>query len=476
MAKAGFFEQTNRYVLPNLIDYGKVYDSFRWDKYVTELSGLPDGGLNIAYEAVDRHAGSSLRNRIAIRWLGRDGSTEEFSYRRLKEVTDRFANVLQELGIGKGAVVSTLAGRIPDLYIAALGAFKQGSVFCPLSPASGQESIFRQLNEAKARVLVTTEAHYRHTLEKGVDQLPHLEYILLTDVDKTQDRSTYSLKVLMSKADKQLNICPTDPDDAALFHFTRGATGKPKGVIHVHKAALTHYITGKFVLDFHRDDIFWCTADPGRATGIIYGLLSPLLHGITNLVVEAECDAPLWYQTLEEEMVTVWYTAPSDIRHLMQSHIDVNSELNLNALRLVQSGGEPLHPEAARWSLETLDMPVLEHWWQAETGGIMIANFPGMKVKPGSVGRPLPGISAAIVQKGKSGKRLRFVEEPGETGQLALKAGWTSMFRGYLGQARQYSDSFVDGWYLTGDWAQKDADGYFWILDRAEQGESKTAP
>lgn len=466
MVKAGIIEQTNRYVPPNLIDYQKVYDSFQWDQFVTELSGLPEGGLNIAYEAVDRHATGKLRNRIAIRWIGEDGSTEEFSYRKLKEETDRFANVLQGLEVGKGDVVCTLTGRTPELYVAALGTLKNGSVYCPLFSIYGPEPIYQRLSKGKAKVLVTTKELFEKKVEGLLGRLPHLEYVLLTDAKKERDHFIRPLGPLMKKADKHFEIPPTEPEDWALLHFTSGTTGMPKGVIHVHKAALTHYITGKFVLDFHTDDIFWCTADPGWVTGTSYGILSPLMHGITNLVVEAEFDARQWYQTLEDQMVTVWYTAPTAIRRLMRMDINVRQEYNLNALRLIHSVGEPLNPEAVRWSQATLDMPILDNWWQTETGGIMIANYPGMKVKPGSMGKPLPGIEAAIVNR--EGNQLRIVEKPGESGQLALKAGWPSMFRGYLDDEERYRSCFAGEWYLTGDLAKKDKDGYFWFVGRAD--------
>ncbi|MDX1636367.1 MAG: acetate--CoA ligase [Balneolaceae bacterium] len=461
-------ELTNRYVLPNLIDYNKTYRSFTWEQIVTELSGLPDGqGLNIAYEAVDRHV-PKLGNRIAIRWLGENGSTEEFSYRKLKEETNRFANVLQGLEVGKGDVVCTLTGRIPELYIAALGTLKNRSVYCPLFSVYGPEPIYQRLSKGKAKVLVTTRDLFEKKVRDLLPRLEHLEYILLTDADEEEDHFVRPLNRLMKSSRKSFDIQPTDPEDRALLHFTSGTTGMPKGVIHVHEAALTHYITGKYVLDFHPDDTFWCTADPGWVTGTSYGILSPLMHGITNIVLESEFDARLWYQTLEEQLVSVWYTAPTAIRRLMRMDIDVSGEYNLDSLRLIHSVGEPLNPEAVRWSQETLDMPILDNWWQTETGGIMIANYPGVRIKPGSMGKPLPGITAAVVEVDEEKQNLHFVQEPGKSGQLALKKGWPSMFRGYLDEEERYRKSFAGDWYLTGDLVSRDEDGYYWFVSRAD--------
>ncbi len=468
MKKKQILKQPLQSLTPNLTDYNEAYTSFRWDQVMANLSGLPDGkGLNIAFEAVDRHVKGKGINRIALRFLGRDSTIQEFSYRKLKEETNRFANVLQGLEIGKGDVVCTLTGRIPELYITALGTLKNRSVYCPLFSIYGPEPIYQRLSKGKAKVLVTTKELFEKKVKGLLDQLEDLEYILLTDENTDRDHFIRSLKKLMRIAENEYKILPTDPEDRALLHFTSGTTGMPKGVIHVHQTALTHYVTGKYVLDFHPEDIFWCTADPGWVTGTSYGIISPLLHGITNLVVEAEFDARLWYQTLEDQNVTNWYTAPTAIRRLMRMDIDVLKEYDLSTLRLIHSVGEPLNPEAVRWSWETLGLPILDNWWQTETGGIMIANYPGMLIKPGSMGKPLPGIEAAIVKQANT-EELSFVETPGESGQLALKKGWPSMFRGYLGEKQRYKKCFIGDWYLTGDLASKDQDGYFWFVGRAD--------
>lgn len=454
---------------PNLSDYEQIYASFEWSDAEGELAGLPGGeGLNIAFEAVDRHAATADRNKTALQWIGSEGIVKEFTYRELKEETDRFANVLHNLEIEKGDVVCTLTGRIPELYIAALGTLKNGSVYSPLFSIYGPEPVYQRLSKGKAKLLVTTKELFEKKVEGILDRLEHLEYILLTDAQKDRDHFIRPLPLLMKRANNEFTIAPTDPEDRALLHFTSGTTGMPKGVIHVHRAALTHYITGKYVLDFHEDDRFWCTADPGWVTGTSYGILSPLMHGVTNLVLESEFDARLWYRTLEEQKVTVWYTAPTAIRRLMRLDIDVLKEYDLSALRLILSVGEPLNPEAVRWAEKTLGMPILDNWWQTETGGIMIANYPSVPVRPGSMGKPLPGIKAAVLRRDASGDKVEPVDSPGESGELALQAGWPSMFRGYLDEEERYRNCFTGDWYLTGDLASRDEDGYYWFVGRAD--------
>ena len=453
-------------VQPNLVDYDKARAGFSWEAIRKELGGLPNGGLNIAHEAVDRHAAGPRRDHLALRWLGADGATRDFTYRDLAEGSSRFANVLRELGAGKGDRVFALAGRIPELYISALGTLKNTSVFCPLFSAFGPEPIFQRLHRGDAKVLVTTAQLYKKKVAGLRERLPQLQRVLLADADDDLSADVLSLPKRMAAASSEFTIPPTDPEEMALLHFTSGTTGMPKGAIHVHGAVLTHYATGKFVLDLHPDDIFWCTADPGWVTGTSYGIFAPLIHGVTNIVDEADFDAERWYRILEAQQVTVWYTAPTAIRRLMRLPIEPRTQYDLNHLRLIHSVGEPLNPEAVVWGEKALGLPIHDNWWQTETGGIMIANYPAAEIRPGSMGRPLPGIEAAIVRR--KDHAVEVVTEPDVEGDLALKPGWPSMFRGYLHDEERYNKCFVDGWYITGDLARRDADGYFWFVGRAD--------
>jgi acetyl-CoA synthetase len=300
-----------------------------------------------------------------------------------------------------------------------------------------------------------------------LDRLPLLRFVLLTDAESHQSDRIRSLPKLMVEASAEFTIPPTSPEDMAILHFTSGTTGMPKGAVHVHNAVLTHYLTGKYVLDLHPDDIFWCTADPGWVTGTSYGIIAPMTHGITSIIDEADFDAERWYRILEEQRVTVWYTAPTAIRMLMRAPNDQPRRFDLSRLRLVHSVGEPLNPEAVLWGEKVLGLPIHDNWWQTETGGIMIANYASQEIRPGSMGRPLPGIEAAIIRRG-DGDTVEQINEPDVEGELALRPGWPSMFREYLHDEERYRKCFVGGWYITGDLARRDKDGYFWFVGRSD--------
>jgi acetyl-CoA synthetase len=370
--------------------------------------------------------------------------------------------------VGKGDRVFALLGRVPELYVAALGTLKNGSVFCPLFSAFGPEPIRARLEIGAGKVLVTTEPFYRRKVQPIRASLPALEHVLLAgDAAPPDVPGARALAPLLAAAEPRFEIAPTSPEDLALLHFTSGTTGRPKGAMHVHQAVVAHHVTGRFALDLHEDDVFWCTADPGWVTGTSYGILSPLTNGVTSIVDEAEFDAERWYRVLQDERVTVWYTAPTAVRMLMKAGTQLARSYDLSRVRFVASVGEPLNPEGVLWGLDALGRPIHDNWWQTETGGIMIANFASMPVKPGSMGRPLPGVTAAIVSRGADG-RVAEVAEPGVEGELALRPGWPSMFRGYLGDDARYRQCFAGGWYLTGDLARRDAEGYFWFVGRKD--------
>ncbi len=452
---------------PNLTDYAAVRANFDWSSARTMLDGLPGGqGLNIAHEAIDRHARGRRADRVALRWLGKAGARRELTYRDLQRATNRFANALSGLGVAAGEAVFVLLGRVPELYIAVLGALKAKCVASPLFSAFGPEPIATRLDIGAGKVLVTTEALYRRKIEALRPRLPNLGQVILID-DGPPIAGTVRWSALMMAASEEFVIPSTGPEDMALLHFTSGTTGRPKGAIHVHEAVVTHHVTGLYALDLHDDDIFWCTADPGWVTGTSYGIIAPLTHGVTTLVVEEEFDAQTWYAVLAAERVTVWYTAPTAIRMMMKLGAEAVRGYDLGALRFMASVGEPLNPEAVVWGVEAFGQPFHDNWWQTETGGIMIANFLALPVKPGSMGLPLPGIDAAIVERTSDGG-VRVIDEPMVQGELALKAGWPSMMRGYLHEEERFRKCFVGPWYLTGDLAKRDADGYFWFVGRAD--------
>jgi acetyl-CoA synthetase len=456
-------------VPPNLCDYAAQRAAFSWDDVRRELPGMPGGRRNIGWEAVDQHAAGALADRVAIRWLGRDGDSREFTYAGLAGLTNRFAAALNGLGVGRGDTVFLLCGRIPELYIAALGTLKNGSVMSPLFSAFGPEPVKTRLSIGAGKVLVTTTSLYRRKVAPIRSELPELKHVIVVSENgKAAPDGTLDFAELMVQGADDFTVAPTTDDDLALLHFTSGTTGTPKGAMHVHGAVLMHYVTGKYALDLHPDDVFWCTADPGWVTGTSYGIIAPLVHGVTSIVDEADFDAERWYRILEEQNVTVWYTAPTAIRMLMKTGAELAYTHRHKSLRFIASVGEPLNPEAVWWGTDVLGLPIHDNWWQTETGGIMIANTPAFDIKPGSMGRPLPGVEACIVHRQPNGGGVRVIEEPDVEGELALHTGWPSMFRGYLGQDERYRKCFTGELYLTGDLAKRDADGYFWFVGRAD--------
>jgi len=435
---------------------------FSWAGARTRLAGLPGGGLNIAHEAVERHLPNHA-GQVAIRWLGRDDSRHEITYGALAADAARFANVLAAHGLGRGDRLFTLMGRVPALYAATLGALKAGLVVSPLFAAFGPEPVRARMEIGAARVLVTTATLYRRKVADWRDALPSLKLVLI--VGDEAPEGCVALGPAMAAASDRFDTAATDPEDMALLHFTSGTTGKPKGVVHVHAAVVAHVETGRIALDLRPGDIYWCTADPGWVTGMSYGIIAPLANRVTMIVDEAEFDLERWYSILDRERVQVWYTAPTAIRMMMRAGREAARGRDFSALRFLASVGEPLNAECVVWGQEVFGHPFHDNWWQSETGGIMIANTPALDIKPGSMGQPLPGIEAGVVTRGDGALHELGA---GEIGELALRAGWPSMMRGYLHEAERYAKCFADGWYLTGDLAMRDGDGYFWFIGRAD--------
>jgi acetyl-CoA synthetase len=454
-------------VKANWDDSPEARAAFSWQAEAAELAGLPGGGLNLAYEAVDRHAQGRRRRHVALRILDRNGGHCSITYAQLSGLSNRFANVLQGLGIGAGARLFVLCERGLELYLGVLGGLKNGCVVSPLFCAFGPEPLETRLRLGEGSVLLTSETLYRRKIAGIRERLPALEHVLLYDENgatSTPPEGTLSLHKLLAQAAEDFSIAPTTADSPALLHFTSGTTGTPKGALHVHGAVLTHYVSGKYALDLHPNDIYWCSADPGWVTGTSYGIFAPLLLGVTSVVDSSEFDAERWYRVLEKEKVSVWYTAPTAIRLLMKAGPELAQRHNFAHLRFIASVGEPLNPEAVWWGQEVLGRPIHDNWWQTETGGIMIANTLAMPIKPGSMGKPLPGVEAAIVTRGEDGTLQLLADE--QVGELALKRPWPALFRTYLGQEERYRRCFVGDWYLSGDLARRDADGYYWFVGR----------
>jgi acetyl-CoA synthetase len=449
-----------------------------WERARAQLAGLPGGaGLNIGYEAVDRHVRDGRGDTVALRFVGEPGSTSSTrvttttTYAELAEATNRFANALEGLGVGRGDRVMTLLGRGPAQYVAALGTLKLGAVLSPLFSSFGPEPVRDRLRLGDARVLVTTPSLYRRKVAALRSSLPLLEHVLVTGDVAGPD--TLALEPLLAASSSTFTVPPTDPEDMALLHFTSGTTGRPKGAVHVHEAVVAHRATAAYSLDLRPGDVFWCTADPGWVTGTSYGIVAPLTLGATLVVHAGEFDAAAWYRVLAEQRVDVWYTAPTALRMLMRYGAELPRAHDLSALRFVASVGEALNPEVLEWATDAYGLPVHDGWWQTETGAIMVCNAVGTEIRPGSMGRPVPGVAATVLARGEDGRaevtdgRVRTAAV-GEVGELALRTPWPSMFRGYLHDPDRYAACFADGWYLSGDLARTDADGWFWFVGRAD--------
>jgi acetyl-CoA synthetase len=455
-------------VVPHLLDRQTICAGFRWTDARRSLTGMPGGALNIAHEAIDRQAAGARAGHPAIIWLGAEGARRQISYAELNRAACRFANALASLGLQRGDRMFLLAPRIPALYVAVLGALKAGIVVSPLFSAFGPEPIVTRMNLGGGRALVTTAALYARKVAPVRAQIPTLEHVLLADAapGAPLPDGTLDLDALLAQASESFATVATAPDEMALLHFTSGTTGKPKGAIHVHEAVVAHYATGLYALDLHPEDIFWCTADPGWVTGMSYGIIAPLVHGVTMIVDEAEFDPLRWYRILQDEGVSVWYTAPTAVRMLMKAGAEIARDFRFAKLRFIASVGEPLNPQAVWWGNDVFGLPIHDNWWQTETGGIMIANTVAQDIKPGSMGQPLPGVEAFVVQRRDGGVTL--IDTPDTEGELALRAGWPSMFRGYLNDEERYRRCFVGNLYLTGDLVKRDADGYYWFVGRAD--------
>ncbi|MCE5291490.1 MAG: acetate--CoA ligase [Nocardiaceae bacterium] len=452
--------------IPNWVDYEGERERFNWTAVRAEL-GVTDDRCNIASVVEHRARG---REAVALRFVGRpddDGNfpAQDMTYADLIRQSSRFTNVLRSLGAGREDRMFVLMARQPELYVGILGALRNGTVVCPMFSSFGPEPIATRMQLGGATILLTTERFYRQKILPIRDRIPTLRHVLIVSDGAAAPVDTIDLHARMAEASDVAEPAVTTAEDPALLHFTSGTTGTPKGALHVHGAVITHFATGRYGLDLHPGDTFWCTADPGWVTGMSYGVITPLLHGVTSIIDSGEFDPELWYQILQQMSVSVWYTSPTAIRMLMKAGPELAQRYRYENLRFIASVGEPLNPEAVIWSRDVLGLPVHDNWWQTETGGIMIANTPAFRIKPGSMGRPLPGIDAFIVRR--TGDQVSVLG-PDTTGELALRAGWPGMFRGYLNNPERYAKCFVDGYYLTGDLARRDSDGYFWFVGRAD--------
>lgn len=438
--------------LPNLENWDEAHRLFSWRQAKAELSWFDDK-LNAAYNAVDRHAQTWRKNKVALYWEDELGNEKKYTFEELSLLSNKFGNLLKSINVDRGNRVFIFLPRIPELFISFLGTLKIGAIAGTLFSAFQEKALFDRLDNSDAEVVVTTR-ELKERVDKVKKQLPNLKHILVVDGDEYQK--------LFAGASDELSVAHMDPDDYAFMLYTSGTTGKPKGVVHGHGAVLQEHMTAKWVLDLKDDDTYWCTADPGWVTGIAYEILGSWSAGVASFVYAGRFDPKKWYQLLEKYKISVWYTAPTAIRMLMAAGIHPMKDFNLSHLRHMCSVGEPLNPEAVRWSIKEFDKPFHDTWWQTETGAICIANYPSMDIKVGSMGKPVPGVTAAIVDD--NGKKLPANTE----GNIALKPGWPSMMKNIWRRPNKYESYFSAGWYISGDRGMMDKDGYFWFIGRAD--------
>ncbi|MFC4558518.1 acetate--CoA ligase [Virgibacillus kekensis] len=443
----------------NLKNYDKMRDSFSWDEVKKNFSWNETGKVNIAYEAIDRHAENpDKKDKVALLYSSPDRE-EQLTFDDLSKKSNQFANVLKKYNVKKGDRVFLFLPRSPEFYASFFGILKTGAVAGPLFEAFMEQAVRDRLQDSEARMLITTPELLERVPQ---EDLPDLENIVLVgDHNESSDKYIDYHKE-MSDASTDFDIEWVDLEDGMVIHYTSGSTGKPKGVYHVHNAMVQHYATAEWVIDLKEDDVYWCTADPGWVTGTSYGVFAPWLHGVTNVIRGGRFSPDDWYGTLDKHNVTVWYTAPTALRKLVSAGEDVVKKYDLSSLRHIMSVGEPLNPEVITWGLKAFDLRIHDTWWMTETGAMLIVNFPSEEIRPGSMGKPIPGVDAAIVDN--EGNEL----PPNQMGNLAIKKGWPSMMRHIWKRPEKFQSYFINEWYVSGDSAYKDEDGYFWFQGRLD--------
>ncbi|MGY4689202.1 acetate--CoA ligase [Salibacterium sp. K-3] len=444
----------------NLKDYENAVKTFDWREVEKEFSWYETGKVNLAHEAIDRFADSpEKKNQVAL-YYSDANRDEQYTFEEMKQWTNKAANVMKEAGIQKGDRVFIFMPRSPELYFAVLGAIKIGAIVGPLFEAFMEGAVRDRLEDSEAKSIVTTPT----LLERvPVDDLPHLDTVFVLGEGVKEEGPHYDFQTRMENASDAFDVEWVDREDGLILHYTSGSTGKPKGVLHVHNAMIQHYQTAKWVLDLQEGDVYWCTADPGWVTGTSYGIFGPWLTGTTNVVRGGRFSPEDWYATLERFNVSVWYSAPTAFRMLMSAGDEIVQKYDLSSLRHILSVGEPLNPEVVTWGEKVFNLRIHDTWWMTETGAMMITNYPSMTIKAGSMGKPLPGIKAAIVDD--QGNEL----PPNRMGNLAIAKGWPSMMRSIWNRPEKYDSYFeLNDWYVSGDSAYMDEDGYFWFQGRID--------
>jgi len=443
--------------------YEELTRDFSWSIAEKELEYTPGDIINIGWHCSDRICLKGHAGKMALYYEGFGGTAKSYTFNDIRLAGNTIGAFLRNQGITEGDRVCLFLDRIPELYLSFLGILKIGAIVQPLFSAFGDESLFVRLENAGTRAVITQKKHLSK-IRKIRSTLPNLEFVIIVDNVKPSDLEPGEILFSLENAEpvEEFEISPTRAETHSLLHYTSGTTGQPKGVKHVHYSIMSQYLTTKWVLDLRDDDIYWCTADPGWVTGTSYGIIGPWSLGVTQCVLDSGFSAQAWYRFIEKYRITVWYSAPTAIRSLMKAGDDIVKEFDLSSLRHLASVGEPLNSEAVIWSGRVFGKQFHDTFWQTETGSIMITNFPGMKIKPGSMGRTFPGITGAVLDP----VTFTPIEEPGRAGLIAFRPGWPSMMRTYWRNEEKYREKFVNGWYLSGDRSSIDNEGYYWFIGR----------
>jgi len=448
--------------MDNPPSYEELSSHINWRVAERELGYRQGEILNIGWMCSDRLCQLGLGNKLALHWEDYLGNEKRFTFDDLRVLSNSVACFLQQLGIQPGERVCLFLDRVPELYIGFLAILKTGAVAQPLFSAFGDESLFVRLDNAETAAIVTQKKHL-YKVRKIRERLPKLRHIIVVDAGEAPLQAReISFELDRAKRVDVFEVYPTVAESPSVLHYTSGTTGQPKGAQHVHYSIVSQYLTAKWVLDLQPDDVYWCNADPGWVTGTSYGIIGPWANGTTQVVLDAGFGAEHWYEFIEKHRVTVWYSAPTAIRLLMKEGTEIVQRHDLSSLRYLASVGEPLNAEAVTWSQKAFGKPFHDTFWQTETGCIVITNLPGMVVKPGSMGKPFPGITATVLNT----KTYEPVNQVGIAGLIALRPGWPSQIRGYRNNEAGYKAKFHNGWYLCGDRASIDADGYYWFMGR----------
>ncbi|MGB4205144.1 MAG: acetate--CoA ligase [Bacteroidales bacterium] len=449
--------------MTNIRSYEERVKNFSWKISEDELDYKPGNIINIGWYCSDRICNMGKADKMALLWENAMGVEKKYTYNDVRLASNTIGNFLRGLGIDAGDRVCIFLDRIPELYLGFLGILKIGAIAQPLFSAFGEESLFVRLNNAETKAIITQRKHVGK-VRKLLERMPYLNHIIIVDHDGKKALQEREVVFSLEEATpvENFEIYPSTAETPSVLHYTSGTTGQPKGVKHVHYSLISQYLTSKWVLDLQEDDIYWCTADPGWVTGTSYGIIGPFSNGVTQCVLEAGFSAEAWYSFIEKYRITMWYSAPTAIRSLMKAGNELVKKFDLSCLRHLASVGEPLNAEAVIWSERVFGKPFYDTFWQTETGSMMICNYPGMKLKPGSMGKPFPGITATIVNS----KTYEPITEPGIIGLIAFVPDWPALMRTYWNNEETFKNKFKNGWYLAGDRAKLDSEGYFWFVGR----------